>query len=200
MEIIHSNYIGSYPSVTQCPKDKRPEYAFIGRSNVGKSSLINMLTGRKELARISKTPGKTQHINYYLIDENWYIVDLPGYGYAKISKKKRHVWERMIEGYLLKRDTLACAFVLVDACVPPQEIDIEFINWMGKMQVPFVIIYTKVDRLKPTIKEQNIAAFQAELHKYWNDLPQQFESSSRKKIGREEILDFVGNLNKQIKA
>lgn len=198
MEIYHANYIGSYPSESQCPKDNRPEYAFIGRSNVGKSSLINMLTGRKELARVSKTPGKTQHINYYLVDDKWYIVDLPGYGYAKISKKKRHDWEKMIEGYLQKRKTLVCAFVLLDACIPPQLIDMEFIDWMGKMQIPFVIIYTKTDRLKPKQKEKNIAAIQAELHKHWNELPQQFISSSRKKLGQEEILDFIGQINKQI--
>ena len=141
-------YVGSYPSISSCPKDERPEYAFIGRSNVGKSSLINMLLGRRALARVSKTPGKTQHLNFYMVDGAWYVVDLPGYGYARISKKKRHEWEKIIEGYLQKRRTLQCAFVLVDACVKPQLIDVEFINWMGKARIPFVIVYTKTDKLK----------------------------------------------------
>ncbi|MEM1322182.1 MAG: ribosome biogenesis GTP-binding protein YihA/YsxC [Bacteroidota bacterium] len=200
MEIVYANYVGSYPSESQCPKDGKPEYAFIGRSNVGKSSLINMLCGRNELARVSKKPGKTQHINFYDIDNQWYIVDLPGYGYAKISKKKRHEWERMIEGYLLRRQKLACAFVLIDANVPPQDIDVEFINWMGKMQVPYVMVFTKTDRLKPGRAEANIETFRQELLKYWNDLPEYFVSSSREGTGRVELLEFIDSINQQIKA
>ncbi len=196
-KIKFADYIGSFPSESKCPKDSKPEYAFIGRSNVGKSSLINSLCERKELARISKTPGKTQSLNYYLINNSWYIVDLPGYGYAKISKKKRFQWEKMIEGYLLKRANLQCAMVLIDACVTPQGVDIEFINWLGQAQIPFVIIYTKVDKLKPMQKAKNIKAFQDELHKYWNDLPQQFETSSVKRSGREEVLQFIEEINQQ---
>ena len=193
--IKESMFAGSFPSVRQCPGDNKPEYAFIGRSNVGKSSLINMLCDRKDLAKVSNRPGKTQTLNFYLMDKSWYIVDLPGYGYAKISKKKRFEWEKMIEGYMLKRQTLGCAFVLIDLNVPPQEIDLEFINWMGKMQIPFVIVYTKTDRLKTNIKEKNLKAFQAEMHKYWNELPQQFITSSNKRIGKEEMVEFIENLN-----
>jgi len=200
MEIQYANYIGSFPSVSKCPTDKRPEYAFIGRSNVGKSSLINMLCGRKELARISKKPGKTQHLNFYLIDNEWYIVDLPGYGYAKISKKKRHEWEKMIEGYLLRRENLVCAFVLIDANVPPQQIDIEFVNWMGKMQIPFVLVFTKTDRLKATQLESNIEAFRQEMLKYWNDLPTHYLTSSNTGSGREELIGFIQATNQKVNS
>lgn len=196
MEIKEAEYVGSFPSEKQSPKDAKPEYAFIGRSNVGKSSLINMLCRRRDLARVSNTPGKTQLLNFYLIDKSWYIVDLPGYGYARISKKKRDEWEKMIEGYLLHRKNLGCAFVLIDANIPPQLIDLEFINWMGKMEIPFVIVFTKTDRLKSNEKKKNIAAFNSELRKYWNELPQQFVTSSSKNIGAEAILQFVKEVNK----
>ncbi|HHH50121.1 MAG TPA: YihA family ribosome biogenesis GTP-binding protein [Saprospiraceae bacterium] len=193
MTIIHSaNYVASYPSENKCPKDKKPEFAFIGRSNVGKSSLINLLTDRKELAKVSKKPGKTQMINYFLINEQWYLVDLPGYGYAKISKKTRAKWGKMIENYLKHRLYLQCAFILLDANVPPQKIDINFINWMGEQRVPFVIVYTKTDRLQNKIQlNKNIEAIQNELLKYWNELPQQFISSATKRKGKDEILDFI---------
>lgn len=195
MEINHSAYVGSFPSEAKAPRDGLPEYAFIGRSNVGKSSLINMLCDRKEMAHVSKKPGKTQMLNYYLIDKTWYIVDLPGYGYAKISKKKRHEWKRMIDNYLVKRPTLQCAFVLIDSNIPPQKIDIEFINWLGEKRVPFVIVYTKTDRLKPEELEVNLETIREELKKYWNELPQQFITSSLGNNGREEILDFIGGIN-----
>jgi len=195
--INESMFVGSFPSVRQCPKDQKPEYAFIGRSNVGKSSLINMLCGRKGLAKVSNRPGKTQTLNYYLIEKQWYIVDLPGYGYAKISKKKRFEWEKMIEGYMLKRQTLGCAFVLIDLNVPPQEIDIEFMNWMGKMQIPFVIVYTKTDRMGLNKRNKNLQIFQNEMQKYWNELPQQFITSSEKKVGQEEVLTFIQELNEE---
>ncbi len=188
-------YVGSFPRENACPKPVMPEYAFIGRSNVGKSSLINMLTERRELARVSKKPGKTQHLNFYLVNKSWYIVDLPGYGYAHTSKRKRADWEKMIEGYLIKRKSLQCAFVLLDANIPPQQIDLEFMNWMGKLQIPFVICYTKADRLKPMALERNVEAIQAELHKYWNELPQQFITSSNKREGRDEIMAFVKQVN-----
>lgn len=195
MTINESKYIGSFPNHQICPKEMRPEYAFIGRSNVGKSSLINMLCDRKELARTSKKPGKTQMINYYLINQEWGIVDLPGYGYAKISKKMRVQWREMIEQYLLKREQLQCAFVLIDANVPPQNNDIEFINWLGKMGVPFLLIYTKIDRLKPVELPQNIEKIQNALLAYWEELPQQFYTSSNERKGRKEILAFLESVN-----
>ena len=191
-------YVGSYPSITSCPKDKKPEYAFIGRSNVGKSSLINMLTGRNGLARISKKPGKTQMINYFLVEKAWYLVDLPGYGYAKISKKKRREWEIMIEGYLQHRKTLACAFVLIDANIPAQQIDIDFLNWLGDKHVPFAIVYTKTDRLKPAEVQPNIDRIRASFLEHWSALPQEFITSSVKKEGQTEILDFVDGINQEI--
>ncbi len=197
MEINYSDYKGSFPRESACPKEEKPEYAFIGRSNVGKSSLINMLTDRISLARVSKKPGKTQMLNFYLMDDRWYLVDLPGYGYAVISKKKRHEWERMIQGYLQKRENLQCAFILIDANIPPQKIDIEFINWMGQARIPFVIVYTKTDRLKPEQVDVNIKIIQDELLKHWNELPQQFISSSNNKRGKEEILEFIDGVNNQ---
>ncbi len=195
MKIKTAEYVGSFPKVTKCPKGDLPEYAFIGRSNVGKSSLINMICERRELARISKKPGKTQYLNYYIINKAWHLVDLPGYGYAKISKTKRKQWEKMIEGYLLHRANLICAFVLVDINVPPQAIDIEFLNWMGKMQIPFVIAFTKSDRLKPQKLDEQIEHFQHELHKYWNELPPQFITSSRNKTGKEAIHELIESTN-----
>ena len=191
MEIQFAEYRGSFPGIQKCPADDRPEFAFIGRSNVGKSSLINMLTGRKGLAHTSKKPGKTQMINYFLIDHKWHLVDLPGYGYAKISKKKRQQWERMIQDYLVKRLQMQCAFVLIDAMIPPQPLDLEFINWLGEMHIPFVIVYTKTDRLKAEEVTKNIEAIRAALLKTWEELPRQFITSSEKRTGREDILAFI---------
>lgn len=195
MEIHHVEYKGSFPSVLKCPEPKLPEYAFIGRSNVGKSSLINMLCGRNELAHTSKKPGKTQSLNFYLVDENWFIVDLPGYGYAKTSKVKRLEWQKMIRGYLIKRPTLQCAFVLIDANIPPQEIDVQFINFLGEMGIPFMIAYTKTDRPKPQELEENIEKIQSALLQHWNQLPRQFITSANLKTGREEILEFIQETN-----
>ncbi len=199
MEIKEAKYIASYPSIGKCPIDKKPkpEYAFIGRSNVGKSSLINMLCGKKGLAKISKKPGKTQMINYFLINETWYLVDLPGYGYAKISKKKRLEWERMIANYLQKRETLVCIFVLIDANIPSQQIDVEFINKLGQWRLPFVIVYTKTDRMNLNTRNRNIQVIQKELLKYWNELPQQFTTSSNTDAGRDEVLQFIDEVNQQ---
>ncbi len=196
--MLDVKYVGSYPSITSCPKDQRPEYAFIGRSNVGKSSLINMLTKRNGLARISKKPGKTQMINYFLVDLEWYLVDLPGYGYAKISKKKRREWEIMIEGYLQHRKTLACAFVLIDANIPAQQIDIDFMNWLGDKRVPFIIVYTKTDRLKPAEVQPNIDRIRTTLLEHWDELPQEFITSSIQKEGRTEIMEFIRGVNGEI--
>ncbi|MDX1940627.1 MAG: ribosome biogenesis GTP-binding protein YihA/YsxC [Saprospiraceae bacterium] len=198
MDIKETIFVGSFPSEHQCPKDGLPEFAFIGRSNVGKSSLINMLCGRKNLAHISSKPGKTQMLNYYRIDNEWYIVDLPGYGYAKISKKKRQEWERMIKNYLMHRLTLQCAFVLIDANVPPQPSDVEFINNLGEMRVPFVIAYTKLDRFKDEEGcRKNIGLIQQALLEYWNELPQEFETSAERGWGRNEILKFIKQVNTQ---
>lgn len=195
MEINFAAYAGSFPAEHKCPQSDKPEYAFIGRSNVGKSSLINMLCDRKNLAHTSKQPGKTQTINFFIIDDIWYLVDLPGYGYAKISKQKRKEWRRMVEGYLMKRMNLFCAFVLIDANILPQKIDIEFINWLGAARVPFVIVYTKVDKSKPEVIEHNITAFQNKLLEKWEELPQQFRTSSNTTMGQQEILDFIHKTN-----
>ncbi len=194
MEIVTTEFKGSFPSHSQCPKEEFPEFAFIGRSNVGKSSLINMLCSKKELAHTSQKPGKTQLLNYFLINQQWAIVDLPGYGYAKISKIKRKEWQKMIQDYLVLRPTLCCAFVLIDSNIPPQTVDIEFINWLGEMHIPFVLVFTKTDRLKPQEIEANIQATQAKLLEYWNELPQQFFTSANKNIGRDEILNFIDGL------
>lgn len=195
MEIKEAVYTGSFPSEAQCPQDGLPEFAFIGRSNVGKSSLINMLCGRKKLAFTSNKPGKTQLLNYYKVNDTWYLVDLPGYGYAKISKKKRKDWEQMIYGYLQRRPTLMCAFVLIDGMIPPQESDVEFINWLGEKRIPFVIAYTKLDRLKDDEERRsNIERIQQELLKYWNELPPQFETSAERGWAREAVLSFIGEV------
>ena len=197
MKIKTSAFAGSFPSESKCPKEEMPEYAFIGRSNVGKSSLINMLCDRKEMARVSKKPGRTQTLNFYLINGEWYIVDLPGYGYAKISKTKRKEGEKMIEGYLLKRKNLQCAFILIDSNIPPQKIDIDFINWMGKMRIPFVIVYTKTDRLKEEELEANLSLIRTKLNETWDPLPQEFITSANKRTGKEEILEFIEGVNEK---
>lgn len=197
MEVTNVEYRGSFPNVLKCPDDTRPEFAFIGRSNVGKSSLINMLTGRKEIAHTSKKPGKTQMINYYLVNQQWHLVDLPGYGYAKISKTTRAKWQRMIQDYLVKRFNLVCTFILIDANVPPQPIDLEFINWMGEMQLPFLIVFTKVDRLKPQEKEENIELFRKTMLESWEELPPQFITSGNTGEGRTEMLTYIDGLKEE---
>jgi len=195
MKVEYANFISSHTNISQCPPADKPEYAFIGRSNVGKSSLINMLTGRNKLAKISQTPGKTQLINYFLINNLWYLVDLPGYGYAKVSKTSRVKWQKMIRSYLSKRQNLQCTFVLIDSRIPPQKIDIEFVNWLGEMFIPYVIVYTKIDKLKPLQLEQNVEKIQSSLLEHWEQLPRQFKSSSIKKTGRDEILEFIEGVN-----
>lgn len=199
MEIESAVFVGSYPQFKQCPEDGKPEYAFIGRSNVGKSSLINMLLGRKNLARTSNTPGKTQLLNYYLINDQWYVVDLPGYGYARVSQKKRRSWEHMIHSYLINRRSLQCAVVLIDAMIPPQDNDIEFINWLGEKRIPFIIVYTKTDRLREDERQKNIQKIREALLNHWETLPQQFETSARKGWGREELLEFFAQVNAKTK-
>lgn len=190
-------FVGSFTTVNQCPKRLLPEYAFVGRSNVGKSSLINMLTGRKDIARVSNTPGKTQHINYYLIDDSWYLVDLPGYGYAKISKSKRKEWTKMIDNYFIKRTSLICIFELLDSRRDLQEIDLEFINWLGSIHMPFSIVYTKTDKLKKRELSNNLSKIRKSLMEHWHSLPQEFVTSAKKKQGREDILKYILDLNKK---
>ena len=188
---IHtSSFASSHARVKQAPGDGRPEFAFIGRSNVGKSSLINMLTQRKELAHTSGKPGKTQLLNYYLINGSWYLTDLPGYGYAKQSKKTRGKWETRTENYFRQRETLVSAFVLIDSNIPPQTIDLEFVNWLGEHGVPFSLAFTKTDRKKARGGE-HVTAFQEKLAEYWEELPPSFLTSAVKETGREEILAYV---------
>lgn len=196
--LIHSAlFVGSFTNIKQCPKPDKPEFAFIGRSNVGKSSLINMLTERKKLARTSNTPGKTQLINHFLINKEWYLVDLPGYGYARVSKTSRKKWEQFIRRYLSQRHNLQCVCLLIDSRIPPQKIDIEFANWMGEMLIPFVIVFTKADKNKPAVLERNIEKFKETFLENWDKMPQSFVSSSTKKTGRDEILDFIHQLNQK---
>jgi GTP-binding protein len=198
LKITNVEFKGSFPSEAKSPKLGKPEYAFIGRSNVGKSSLINMLCGRKEIARVSKTPGKTQLINYFEINNEWHLVDLPGFGYAKISKKKRREFELMINHYLTKREDLLCSFVLLDSRIPLQKVDLDFINSLGEKGIPFVIVFTKIDGIKKAKLKDYIKRIEDDLLQYWNELPQRFLTSSKKKIGKEEILNFIEDLNKKL--
>ncbi len=195
MVINSVTFVGSFPSESKCPESNKPEYAFIGRSNVGKSSLINHLCDRKEIAKVSSTPGKTQLINFFEINESWHLVDLPGYGYAKSSKKKRAQWEKMIFHYLSARVQLKCAFVLMDSRIPLQEIDRNFINWLGETHVPFVFVFTKSDGIKKAEMNKNIKNIKEKLLEEWTELPQSFITSSVKSRGKEEILEFIENLN-----
>jgi GTP-binding protein len=195
MEIHKAEFVSSFTAENQCPKTGRPEFAFIGRSNVGKSSLINMLTGRKGLAKVSATPGKTQLINFFNINDRWYLVDLPGYGYAKVSKSQQRSLANMIEGYLAKRQQLVLAFVLIDANVPPTRVDLDFINSLGELQVPFAIVFTKTDRHKKGVNQtDNISAFLQALSQTWEPLPPHFLSSSVTGAGRTEILDYIAQV------
>jgi GTP-binding protein len=198
MEIKYASYQGSFPSEKTCPTDGRMEFAFIGRSNVGKSSLINLITGKKNLALTSGKPGKTQTINFFLINQDWYLVDLPGYGYARTSKINRRKWEIMIQGYLSRREQLVCTFVLIDSNIPPQTIDIEFINWMGETGLPFVLVYTKTDRLSKPVLERNLAAIRAAVLEHWHELPKEFISSAVTFDGKHELLDFIDTVQKSI--
>ena len=194
--IIHkAEFFVSNSDVALCPVTTLPEYAFIGRSNVGKSSLINELTNHKSLAKTSSTPGKTQLINHFLINEKWFITDLPGYGYAKVSKGVKAGWENMISQYLIKRQNLLYTFVLVDSRHSPQKIDIEFINWLGEKQIPFCIVFTKIDKLGRAAATKNIEDYRNTLLQYWEELPFNFVTSAEKKEGIKEILDFIENSN-----
>jgi GTP-binding protein len=191
MVIKSAEFIISNTDYLKCPDPKRPEFAFIGRSNVGKSSLINMLVQRKQLAKVSGTPGKTQTINHFLINEEWYLVDLPGYGYAKLSKEDRWNFGQMIESYLQNRENLFCTFILIDSRLQAQKIDLDFINWMGKMNLPLALVLTKTDKLKQSELGKLKNAFETELLKSWEELPPLFITSAEKKSGRDKVLGFI---------
>ncbi|WP_411030259.1 ribosome biogenesis GTP-binding protein YihA/YsxC [Spongiimicrobium sp. 3-5] len=196
MKIKSADFVISNSDVAKCPKEPLPEYAFIGRSNVGKSSLINMLTERKSLAKTSGKPGKTQLINHFKINDNWFLVDLPGYGYAKTSKKDKKTFQKYITSYFEKRKQLVCAFVLVDIRHNPQKIDMEFMEWLGVTAIPFCIIFTKADKLKPKAIENNINTYTDQmLSGIWEEIPPFFVTSSTNYMGRDEVLNYIGNLN-----
>jgi GTP-binding protein len=195
MQISEARFFISNTDIEKCPAPILPEYAFIGRSNVGKSSLINMLTAKKNLAKTSGTPGKTRLINHFLINTKWYLVDLPGYGYAKVSKTSKATWDKMIRDYLLKRKNLMNVFVLVDSRLEPQKIDVAFINWLGEKNVPFSIVFTKSDKLKKQQIIYSVENYKKELKKSWDALPPLFISSSENKSGREEILNYIEEIN-----
>ncbi|WP_297333774.1 ribosome biogenesis GTP-binding protein YihA/YsxC [Flavobacterium sp.] len=199
MKINTAEFIISNSDVKKCPKDNLPEYAFIGRSNVGKSSLINMLTNNKNLAKTSARPGKTQLINHFKINSNWYLVDLPGYGYAKVSKTTKEKFQKFITEYFEKREQLVCAFVLIDIRLEAQKIDLEFINYLGEAQVPFCIVFTKADKITEKKAEENIAAYREKLLTGdWEEMPKYFVTSSSKSVGREALLEYIGEINKEI--
>ena len=198
MEIKKAEFTLSAPMESMCPKDNKPEYAFIGRSNVGKSSLINMLTNNKKLAKTSATPGKTLLINHFIINNEWYLVDLPGYGFAKRSKKEVARLEQMISGYILQREQLVNVFLLVDIRLEPQKIDLEFIQWLGDSSVPFAIVFTKADKLSASKCTQQVEAYKKVLLETWEELPPIFVTSAEKRQGRDEVLDYIEQINKEI--
>jgi len=200
MEIKKAEFTLSAPRESMCPQDNKPEYAFIGRSNVGKSSLINMLTNNKKLAKTSATPGKTLLINHFIINNEWYLVDLPGYGFAKRSKKEVQKLEQMINGYILQRQQLVNVFLLIDIRLEAQKIDLDFIQWLGQSSVPFAIVFTKADKLSAAKVIQNLEAYKKVLGETWEELPPMFVTSAEKKQGREEILDYIEQINKELKA
>ncbi|WKN32291.1 ribosome biogenesis GTP-binding protein YihA/YsxC [Porifericola rhodea] len=193
MLVKEAEFVKSASDVKQCPESRLPEYAFIGRSNVGKSSLINMLTGRKKLAKTSGKPGKTQLINHFKINQQWHLVDLPGYGWAKVSKSKRADWGVMIENYLLQRPQLVCLFILIDSRIPAQEIDLSFMEWAGVKQIPFALVFTKVDKQSINKTQKSIAAYRRTLKKEWEELPPIFVTSSVDSTGKEDILEYIHN-------
>ena len=198
MDIKKAEFSLSAPMVSMCPKDNKPEYAFIGRSNVGKSSLINMLTNNKKLAKTSATPGKTLLINHFIINNEWYLVDLPGYGYAKRSKKEVGKLEQMISGYILQREQLVNVFLLVDVRLEPQKIDLEFIQWLGDSSIPFAIVFTKADKLSAMKVSQQVETYKKILLETWEELPPVFITSAEKRQGRDEVLDYIDRINKDL--
>lgn len=192
--IQSAKFIGAFPKTDDCPQTEFPEFAFIGRSNVGKSSLINLITNRKGLAKVSKTPGKTQTINFFLIDESWHLVDLPGYGYARVSKSSREMFSKMIKYYITHREQLLTIFVLIDATISPQKIDLEFINWLGEIRMPFAIIFTKSDREKTLVIQKNVKQFKSKMLENWEGLPTSIITSAEKNRGSKEIMEYIKNV------
>jgi GTP-binding protein len=198
MKIKSAEFVMSNSDVTKCPKEKLIEYAFIGRSNVGKSSLINMLMQKKSLAKTSGRPGKTQLINHFLINKNWFLVDLPGYGYAKVSKSSKRIFQKFITQYFSKRQQLALAFVLIDCRHKPQKVDLEFMQWMGENQVPFSIIFTKQDKMKPKALIKNIEDYKLKMLESWEEMPNYFITSSSNGTGRDKVLNYMSEINSLI--
>ena len=198
MKSRSADFVMSNSNVTKAPQERMPEYAFIGRSNVGKSSLINMLMERKDLAKISGKPGKTQLINHFKINDEWFLVDLPGYGYAKVSKKKRTIFQFFIENYFKEREQLVCTFVLIDSRHDPQKIDLEFMKFLGENQIPFCIAFTKADKLGSSKLNKQITSYKKKLLNTWETLPKSFITSSSTGLGREEFLDFIDGVNEDV--
>jgi len=195
MKIKTAEFVISNTKLELCPAPTLPEYAFIGRSNVGKSSLINYLVNNKKLSKTSQTPGKTQLINHFLINEKWYLVDLPGYGYAKTSQKNRLKWQGFISDYILQRENLLNLFVLIDSRLPPQKIDLDFMEWLGEKQIPFAIVFTKIDKVNSSTLNKNLMHYKKEMLKYWEVLPPSFSTSAESKIGGEGILKYIAEIN-----
>ena len=200
MEIKQATFVVSNTQVAKCPTHKLPEYAFIGRSNVGKSSLINMLTNHKGLAKTSSKPGKTQLINHFLINKEWYLVDLPGYGYAKVSKQSKKTFQQFITDYFKKRRELVCAFVLVDIRHEPQKIDLEFMQWLGENTIPFAIVFTKADKLTEKQIQEHVASYSEILLQQWEEMPPYFITSSENRMGKEDLLSYIETINQSLKA
>lgn len=200
MNVANAEFVVSNTNVEQCPKTKLPEYAFIGRSNVGKSSLINMLCNKKKLAKTSSRPGKTQLINHFLINKQWYLVDLPGYGYARTSKVQKKTFQKFITDYLIKRKELISTFLLIDLRHKPQPLDLKYMNWLGKNLIPFSIIFTKADKLKEVEINEYILKYLNDIRKDWEEIPQHFITSSEKKIGKSELLNYIDEINKSISS
>lgn len=196
MKIKTAKFVISNTDITKCPVENLPEYAFIGRSNVGKSSLINMITNHKSLAKTSGKPGKTQLINHFIINDDWFLVDLPGYGYAQVSKNKREIFQQFIRDYFLHRNQLVCTFVLVDSRHEPQKIDLEFMEFLGYNQIPFVIIFTKADKIGKSKINQNIENYKQKILETWEEIPTYFLTSATEDTGKEEVLEFIDNINK----
>lgn len=199
MKISSAEFVMSNSDVAKCPKDKLPEYAFIGRSNVGKSSLINMLTNRKSLAKTSGRPGKTQLINHFIINKNWFLVDLPGYGYARVSRSTKKVFQKFITAYFSKRTQLVSAFVLIDCRHDPQKIDLEFMQWLGQHQIPFSIVFTKADKLKTNRLTAQIDSYIKEMLNHWEEMPNYFVTSSSSGLGKDELLGYINQINQDLK-
>ena len=200
MNVAHAEFVLSNTKVELCPKSKIPEYAFIGRSNVGKSSLINMLCNRKKLAKTSSRPGKTQLINHFLINKQWYLVDLPGYGYARVSKTQKKTFQKFVTNYFIKRKQLIAAFLLIDLRHKPQTLDLEFMRWLGENYIPFSIVFTKADKLKEKEIKKNTSEYFKTLKDDWEEMPKHFITSSEKSLGRDELLNYINQINNSISS